>query len=252
MIGSIINAEVAPLNGTRRVSTFRPPQLCTPFSKTLLVALRPLSVVLVAAGWMSISAATPSISAHGQDSTSAAQQAPAPIPEFEVATIKPNKPNKASDGMRLMAHTPTGLSVKNIPVLFLIRDAFGLEDDRILCAPAWVKTDRFDIEAKVGESDIPRLKTMTVDQRRLMLRPPFAGALQSEVSLRKQSVAGLRTRDWQRWVQDETVRASWQSCDQRVAILGQRSSGGSRHRNGVCRVSIIGTSWSNNRGQNGA
>jgi hypothetical protein len=157
MIGSIINTEVAPLNGTQRVSTFRPPQLCTPFFKKLLVALRPLFVVLVAAGWMSISAATPGIAAHGQDPTSVAQQAPAPIPEFEVATIKPNK---ASDGMRLMAHTPTGLSVKNIPALFLIRDAFGLEDDRILGAPAWVNTDRFDIEAKVGESDIPRLKTI--------------------------------------------------------------------------------------------
>jgi uncharacterized protein (TIGR03435 family) len=58
-----------------------------------------------------------------------------------------------------------------MPVLFLLREAFGLEDDRILGAPAWVKTDRFDIEAKVGESDVPKVKTMTVDQRRLMLRP---------------------------------------------------------------------------------
>jgi len=73
--------------------------------------------------------------------------------------------------MRLVAHTPTGLSVKNMPVLFLIREAFGLEDDRIVGAPGWVNTDRFDIEAKVGASDISRLKTMTVDQRRLMLRP---------------------------------------------------------------------------------
>ena len=168
MIGSIISAAVAPLNGTRRVSTFLPPQFRTPFFKELPTALRRPFVWLAAAGWMSISAATPGISAHGQDPTSVSQQAPAPIPEFEVATIKPNK---ASDGMRLMAHTPTGLSVKNLPVLFLIRDAFGLEDDRILGAPAWVNTDRFDIEAKVGESDIPRLKTMTVDQRRLMLRP---------------------------------------------------------------------------------
>jgi hypothetical protein len=117
MIGSIINAEVAPSNGTQRVSTFRLPQLCTPFFEKLLVALRPVFVVLVAAGWMSISAATPSISARGQDSASAAQQAPAPIPEFEVATIRPNK---ASDGMRLMTHTPSGLSVKNVPAICVV------------------------------------------------------------------------------------------------------------------------------------
>ena len=129
---------------------------------------RPLLVLLAAAGCMSISVATPGIYARDRDTTGVAQEAPASIPEFEVATIKPNK---ASNGMRWVGHTSTGLSVKNIPVLFLIREAFGLEDDRILGAPAWTNRDRFDIEAKVAESDIPRLKTMTVDQRRLMLRP---------------------------------------------------------------------------------
>jgi bla regulator protein blaR1 len=96
------------------------------------------------------------------------QQRASTVIQFEVATIKPDK---ASDGPRFVGHSPTGLTVKNMPVQFLLREAFGLEDDRILGAPIWVKTDRFDIEAKVGESDIPRLKGMTVDQRRLMLRP---------------------------------------------------------------------------------
>jgi uncharacterized protein (TIGR03435 family) len=74
------------------------------------------------------------------------------IPNFEVATIKPAQ---VPDGGRFVGHSPTGLTLKNMPVLFLLREAFGLEDDRILGVPAWVKTDRFDIEAKVGESDIP-------------------------------------------------------------------------------------------------
>src|SRR5580704_5002840 len=91
------------------------------------------------------------------------------IPRFEVATIKPSK--TAAGGMRWIGHIPTGLSVKNIPVQSLVREAFGLEDDRILGAPGWVKEDRFDIEAKVAESDIPVLKKMTVDQRRAMLGP---------------------------------------------------------------------------------
>ena len=66
---------------------------------------------------------------------------------------------------------PTGLSVKNMPLQMLIREAFALEDDRILGAPAWVKNSRFDIEAKVAESDIPKVKNMTIDQRKAMLRP---------------------------------------------------------------------------------
>jgi uncharacterized protein (TIGR03435 family) len=128
---------------------------------------------LVLFKWFAILAMVTPILALGQDakqspSAQVDQQRAPTVIQFEVATIRPDK---ASDGPRFVGHSPTGLTVKNMPVLFLLREAFGLEDDRILGAPAWVKTDRFDIEAKVGESDIPRLKALTIDQRRLMLRP---------------------------------------------------------------------------------
>jgi bla regulator protein blaR1 len=42
---------------------------------------------------------------------------------------------------------------------------------RILGAPSRVKTQRFDIEAKVAEADVPKLDKLTVEQRGLMLRP---------------------------------------------------------------------------------
>jgi bla regulator protein blaR1 len=125
--------------------------------------------------WLEIFAIVTATLAFGQDAKQTLpspqvgqQPTPIVIPNFEVATIKPAQ---APDGGRFVGHSPTGLTLKNMAVLFLLREAFGLEDDRILGAPAWVKTDRFDIEAKVGESDIPRLKTMSIDQRRLMLRP---------------------------------------------------------------------------------
>lgn len=89
-------------------------------------------------------------------------------PEFEVATIKPAQ---AGNGMRWVGFPPTGLSVKNMPVQMLVREAFGFEDDRILGEPGWVKMDRFDIEAKVAASDAPKLQKLTRDQRSLMLRP---------------------------------------------------------------------------------
>jgi uncharacterized protein (TIGR03435 family) len=123
--------------------------------------------------WFGIFAIATGTLGFGQDakqtpSAQVDQQRASAVIQFEVATIKPDK---ESDGPRFVGHTPTGLTVKNMPILFLLREAFGLEDDRILGAPAWVKTERFDIVAKVGEPDIPRLKMMTIDQRRLMLRP---------------------------------------------------------------------------------
>jgi uncharacterized protein (TIGR03435 family) len=89
-------------------------------------------------------------------------------PAFEVATIKPAE---AGNGMSWVGFPPTGLTVKNIPLQMLLRVAFGFEDDRILGAPAWVTTTRFDIEAKVAEPDLPALGKLTLQERRRMLQP---------------------------------------------------------------------------------
>lgn len=88
------------------------------------------------------------------------------LPKFEVATIKPAAP---SDNSMLM-FTPDGISIHGIPMKMLLRESFGVEDDRILGEPNWVK-NRFDIEAKVDADDAPKLKNMKFDQRRAMVLP---------------------------------------------------------------------------------
>jgi uncharacterized protein (TIGR03435 family) len=52
----------------------------------------------------------------------------------------------------------------------LLRESFGVEDDRILGEPSWVK-NRYDIEAKVDPDDVPRLKNFKMEQRRGMMLP---------------------------------------------------------------------------------
>ena len=89
-------------------------------------------------------------------------------PGFEVATIKPAE---AGNGMSWVGVPPTGLTVKNVPLHMLLREAFGFEDDRILGAPAWVTTARFDIEAKVADPDLPAWGKLTFEERRRMLQP---------------------------------------------------------------------------------
>jgi uncharacterized protein (TIGR03435 family) len=86
------------------------------------------------------------------------------LPKFTVATIKPAAP---SDENMLM-FTPDGVSIHGIPMKMLLRESFGIEDDRILGEPGWVK-NRYDIETKVDPDDAPKLKNMKMDQRRAML-----------------------------------------------------------------------------------
>jgi bla regulator protein BlaR1 len=97
-----------------------------------------------------------------------AQDAPADIPKFDVASIKPNK----SGEMRMMFRfTPDGMNMQGIPPQLMLTQAFNVEDDCIVGAPAWVKTDRFDIEAKVAPEDAPRLDKLKREERMAMLQP---------------------------------------------------------------------------------
>jgi uncharacterized protein (TIGR03435 family) len=57
------------------------------------------------------------------------------------------------------------------PVQMLLRMAFSTEDDRIIAAPAWVKSNRYDIEAKVAPEDAPKLDKLKAEDRRAMLLP---------------------------------------------------------------------------------
>jgi uncharacterized protein (TIGR03435 family) len=90
------------------------------------------------------------------------------LPAFEVASIKPSKPD---EGRILVSFTPDGASYTGVPLQLLLRETFGVEDDRILGTPPWVKTDRFDIEAKVDSADVPKLDNVSFEQRRQMLLP---------------------------------------------------------------------------------
>jgi len=58
-----------------------------------------------------------------------------------------------------------------VGVQMLLREAFGVEDDRIIGAPGWVKTNRYDMQAKVSPDDAPKLDKLKPEERRSMLVP---------------------------------------------------------------------------------
>ena len=103
---------------------------------------------------------TPRIEAQS-DSVDAAPK----VPEFDVASIRLNK---YGDSGERFAFTANGFTATDIFLTVLIKLAYGVEQDQIVGLPGLIKSQRYDIAAKVLGSDLGKLKT---DQRKRMIRP---------------------------------------------------------------------------------
>ena len=91
-------------------------------------------------------------------------------PEFEVADIRQNKSN-STDGYDKVL--PGGeISARNVPMKNLLQFAYNLREEQIGSGPAWINSDRFDIDGKAtpGASN---------DTLRLMLQKPLGEGVQA-------------------------------------------------------------------------
>jgi uncharacterized protein (TIGR03435 family) len=71
---------------------------------------------------------------------------------FEVASVKPN----TGDGPTESSTQPGGrVTMINVPLRFLVRTAYQVQDEQIVDAPNWIGVEHFDIIAK-APGDIPR------------------------------------------------------------------------------------------------
>jgi uncharacterized protein (TIGR03435 family) len=97
-----------------------------------------------------VSLATVFVSAVLLDARTAPQPAAAALPQFEVASIKPNR---SGDNRVMISAQPGGrFTATNVPLSLLIRNAYQLQDFQIVGGPDWITSDRFDVIAK-AESD---------------------------------------------------------------------------------------------------
>jgi uncharacterized protein (TIGR03435 family) len=90
--------------------------------------------------------------------------AAAKVPQFEVISVKPGKSDRGS-GARFQ---PDGLTVVGMSVHDMLVEAFHVFDDQVVNEPAWVKTEPWDIDAKVGGDDVAALQKLSFDQRTTM------------------------------------------------------------------------------------
>ncbi|HEY5056212.1 MAG TPA: TIGR03435 family protein [Acidobacteriaceae bacterium] len=109
-------------------------------------------------------------SARSQTGIAAAQDADAAsaaVPRFDVISVKPDKNANAISRARVDAD---GLAAENVTVHMLLMESYLLNEDQLLGEPAWAKTDRFDIQAKVAGSDVAKLAKLSTKDRRSMFR----------------------------------------------------------------------------------
>ena len=100
-------------------------------------------------------------------------QSPAPRPEFEVASVKPN----TSGNNMTMIRPPVGgrFTATNARLKMLIGLAYKLQDYEISGGPAWINTDGYDVTAKAADSNIG------IDQLRPMLQALLEDRFQLKV-----------------------------------------------------------------------
>jgi uncharacterized protein (TIGR03435 family) len=98
--------------------------------------------------------------AHAQAQNAASTS---PKFEYEVASIKPNKSN--GQGSYGITTAPDGLTATNTPLIMLIQSAYGIFNrDRIVAAPGWVDTERYDVAAKIEASVVDDLQKRSPNQ----------------------------------------------------------------------------------------
>jgi uncharacterized protein (TIGR03435 family) len=100
-----------------------------------------------------------------------AQQESTTRPEFDSASIKPNKSGARAGGVRA---TPGRIAGSNATARMLLQEAFDVKSYQVAAGPGWIDSDRFDVEAKseggATEDQLrPMLQRLLIDRFKLVV-----------------------------------------------------------------------------------
>jgi uncharacterized protein (TIGR03435 family) len=116
------------------------------------------------------------------------QRPPAPAtppPGFEVAVIRPSAADAAGTNFMLSS---SRFSVTNAPLTDLIQFAYDLKtNQQVPKTPAWIASEKFDVDATIADADRDALKKLPADQKleqyRLRVRTLLADRFNFKASM---------------------------------------------------------------------
>ncbi len=79
---------------------------------------------------------------------------PAPVPAYEVATVKPSEPDEQGRGLNFRGRH---LVVKNLAVEDLITLGYNIHPKQVTGGPAWLKEDHYDMDILTDHDGAPSL-----------------------------------------------------------------------------------------------
>jgi uncharacterized protein (TIGR03435 family) len=106
----------------------------------------------------------------GDEIWTAAVAAPKPMPanadpEFAAASIKPSDPSKQG---RVLTLRGSECITVNTPLSFLITFAYGIHARQLVGGPAWMDSDRYDLDAKLSDQGMPNTQQLKVMIQKLI------------------------------------------------------------------------------------
>jgi uncharacterized protein (TIGR03435 family) len=116
------------------------------------------------------------LSRGSQSGSPAEANANAPLPKFEVVSVKPNH---SGDARVRISNTPGRFSAVNVTPRMLIQFAYNIKGPELSGGPSWVDSERYDIDATTGETpddvrrEFPGMRGFN-EQRRLQVQALLA------------------------------------------------------------------------------
>ncbi len=105
--------------------------------------------------------------------------APSASPGFDVAVIRPNPGDMTGHSHIWSSASDGNFKAQNVTAMELIRFAFGMPETRIAGGPGWMRSEKFDVEAKadpVVDAQLRGLDSAAArEQKQHMLQALLAG-----------------------------------------------------------------------------